>query len=105
MATYAIIQTGSKQYRVQEQDVLAIERIPSVKKSFTVKEVLFYRDPNLIEVGKPFIKGAKVSCTVLGEVKDDKKVSYKYKRRKSFMWKRGHRQKLYQIRVDAITIE
>ena len=111
---YAIVQTGGKQYRVSKNDTIEVEKLvrvtglPSGKaagKPVMLDEVLFYSDGKKVEIGKPYLKGVKVQCEVLGDVKGKKVVSFKYKRRKGYRRKVGHRQKLTMLKIQDITIE
>lgn len=99
---YAIIETGGKQEKVIVGDVLNIERIPN-KKEVTFNHVLLLCDGDKIEVGHPYVKGAKVSAEVLGSVRGKKTLSFKYRRRKSSRRTHGHRQDLTRIKITDIT--
>ena len=98
---YAIIQTGGKQEKVAVGDVLTIERV-SNKKDVTFNHVLAICDEDKFEVGRPYVKGAKVSGEVLGQVRGPKTVSFKYRRRKSSKRTKGHRQALTKVKITEI---
>ncbi len=91
---YAIVQTGSKQYRVEKNDTLQIERIEAEEgQEIELKEVLVVSsEEGVIRVGRPTVAGCVVKARVLGEVKGPKVVGVKYKRRKNNYRKFGHRQ-------------
>jgi large subunit ribosomal protein L21 len=100
---YAIIETGGKQYRVQKEDVITIEKIeaqPNEQVSF--EHVLLLNHNNQILVGTPYVSGCKVMGEVLGEVKGEKVIAYKYKKRKNYRRKVGHRQKYLKIKIIEI---
>lgn len=99
---YAIIETGGKQEKVGVGDVLNIERI-SNKKEVTFQHVLLLCDGDKIEVGQPYVKGAKVSAEVLGQIRDEKVIAFKYRRRKSSRRIHGHRQYLTKIKITEIS--
>lgn len=101
---YAVIQTGGKQYKVTKGDTIIVERltIPEKEKEVTIKEVLLISDGKEVKVGKPLIKDAKVVCEVIGDFKDKKVISFKYRRRKDSRWKKGHRQVLTKLKVKEI---
>lgn len=101
---YAVIQTGGKQYKVTKGDTIIVERltIPEKEKEVTIKEVLLISDGKEFKVGKPLIKDAKVVCEVIGDFKDKKVISFKYRRRKDSRWKKGHRQVLTKLKVKEI---
>lgn len=103
---YAIIKTGGKQSPVKEGDVLRIEKIgaePGAK--ITLNEVLFYRDEQKSLVGNPVLQNVKVEATVLRHGKDRKIRIFKYKRRKRYERRKGHRQQFTEIKIDKIIAE
>jgi len=99
---YAIIETGGKQEKVVVGDVLTIERV-SNKKDITFSHVLMLCDGEKVEVGAPFVKGAKVSAQVLGSLRGPKVVSFTYRRRKSSRRIHGHRQELSRVKITEIS--
>ena len=103
---YAVIETGSKQYKIAKDDVILVERF-DYKKGSPVKldKVLLAKDGNSIHVGAPYLKGAHVTCDVLGEIRGDKLIAFKYKKRKSEKKKIGHRQELLRLKVKSIDIK
>ncbi len=103
---YAVIETGSKQYKVAKDDIILIERL-EVKdgKALRLENVLLIKEGNSTHVGAPYLKGAGVICEVLAEIRGDKLVAYKYKKRKSSKKKIGHRQNLLKIRIKSIELK
>ncbi|GBE04735.1 MAG TPA: 50S ribosomal protein L21 [Nitrospirae bacterium] len=101
---YAIIETGGKQYRVSEGDILKIERIDN-KKSVTFNHVLMTSDGKNVSVGKPFISSAKVTAEVMGEDKAKKVLVFKQKPRKGHRKLRGHRQTYTTVKIKDIQIK
>jgi large subunit ribosomal protein L21 len=102
---YAIVQIGSGQYRVSKGDIIRVDRIDN-QKAKTVnldKIVLICDEKKEISVGKPFIKGAKVSAEVLRQFDGKKITAFKYKRRKHYFRKRGHRQLLTELKIKDIS--
>ena len=100
---YAIVEVGGKQYRVEKEDVIDIERQNKQEnQSLILNRVLLVAKDKDIQVGQPYVKGAKVSCLVIKNLKARKVISYKYRRRKSSSWKKGHRQLLTRIRIKEI---
>jgi len=100
---YAVVETGSRQYKVAKNDVILVEKL-NIKEGGTVKlaNVLLIKDGNSIHVGRPYLKGSNVVCEALGVVRQDKVIAYKYKRRKSEKKKIGHRQDLLKLKVKEI---
>lgn len=100
---YAIVATGGKQYRVQEGDVLFVEKL-NVEADSTVElnEVLAVSKDGKLTVGSPVIEGAKVTATVVKHGKAKKIIVFKYKPKKDYRRKQGHRQPYTQIRIEKI---
>ena len=90
---YAVLTTGGKQYRVQEGDVLFVEKLNAeVDSTVELTEVLAVAKDGEIKVGAPVVEGAKVVAKVLAQGKAKKVVVFKYKRKKDYRRKNGHRQ-------------
>ncbi|HZK33890.1 MAG TPA: 50S ribosomal protein L21 [Bacillota bacterium] len=101
---YAIIRTGGKQYRVQEGDVLNVEKLENAEGS-TVKfdEVLAVSDDNGFKAGSPIVDGASVEANVVGHGKGKKIVVFKFKPKKNYRKKQGHRQPYTKIQITKIS--
>ncbi len=101
---YAVVDTGSKQYKVSKGDVLAVEKLATKSgKDVKLGKVLFISDKKDIKVGKPYIKGASVVCEPIGEKRSGKSVSFKYRRRLgNSRRKKGHRQNYTVLKVKDI---
>ena len=100
---YAVIKTGGKQYRVQQGDVIFVEKINSqADEAVTFEEVLLVNDGEQTKVGAPTVAGAKVEGKVLAQVKAKKVVVYKYKAKKNERKKQGHRQPYTKVEITAI---
>ena len=100
---YAVIQTGGKQYRVAEGETLRVEKLsasPGEKLSFV--PLLFADDGGNVQVGKPQVSGIKVEAEVVEQGRGKKIVVFKYKRRKSYRRKTGHRQPFTALKITAI---
>ena len=100
---YAVIKTGGKQYRVQQGDVIFVEKIDAqADEAVTFEEVLLVGDGETAKIGTPVVEGAKVEGKVLAQVKSRKIVVYKYKAKKNERKKQGHRQPYTKIEITAI---
>ena len=99
---YAVIATGGKQYRVKEGDVLCIEKIDAAVDSTVSFDVLLCGGGEDVKVGTPVVDGVKVEAKVLGQVKGEKIVVYKYKSKKNYHRKQGHRQPYTKVEITAI---
>ena len=100
---YAVLQTGGKQYRVQEGDVITIEKLDAeAGKKVEFDKVLVLSDDNGLKVGTPYLEGAKVVGKVVENGKGQKIVIFKYKNKKEYRKKQGHRQPYTQVKIEAI---
>jgi large subunit ribosomal protein L21 len=100
---YAIIETGGKQYRVQPGQTLEIERLDTGDEASVVFDrVLMLVDGETVRIGSPLVDGARVTGTVVGEVKGRKVVAFKKRRRKDSQTRRGHRQIHAQVAIDEV---
>ena len=100
---YAVVKTGGKQYRVEEGDILRIEKIPGeIGNSVSFDNVLLYSDGDNTVVGRPNVENAVVKAHIIEQDKARKIIVFKYKRRKRYRRKLGHRQPYTAIRIDQI---
>jgi large subunit ribosomal protein L21 len=101
---YAVLVTGGKQYRVQEGDVLFVEKLNAeVESSVELNEVLAVSKENgELVIGKPAVEGANVIVKILEQDKAKKVIVFKYKRKKDYRRKQGHRQPYTKILVEKI---
>ena len=100
---YAIMETGGKQYRVQEGDVVFIEKIEGEADSkVTFDKIVLVADDNGAKVGAPYVDGATVEATLLKNGKGKKITVFTYKPKKSEKRKMGHRQPYTQLRIESI---
>ena len=100
---YAVIRTGGKQYKVAENDVLAIERLDGEKEGeLSFSNVLALHDGKDIQIGAPFVEGAVVTADILDQSRADKIIVFKKQRRQGYRRKKGHRQLETVIRITGI---
>jgi len=102
--SFAVIQTGGKQYKVRSGEILKIERLEDSKPEAKIefKEILAYGDDKTIEVGSPVIEGAKVEADLVENGKNRTLLIFKKRRRKNSRRKNGHRQQYSLIRISKI---
>ena len=102
--SYAVIQTGGKQYKVRSGEILKIEKLPNSKSDTKVefKEILAYGDDKVIEVGAPTVQGAKVEANLIKNSKNRTVLIFKKRRRQNSRRKNGHRQEYSMIRINKI---
>ena len=102
---YAVIETGGKQYRVSEGDIVRVENLASsVGDEVSISEVHLVADGSKVQVGHPTISGASVTGTVVDEGRGRKVIAFKKKRRKGYRRKIGHRQGYTALRIDKIVV-
>lgn len=101
---FAVIKTGGKQYKVQEGDVICVELMDGQKvgSPATFSEVLMVSNGKETKVGSPLLSGASVRADVLEEVKGDKVVAFKFRRRKGYHRTVGHRQRYLKVKIGKI---
>ena len=102
--SYAIIQTGGKQYKVKSGEILKIEKLPDSKLDTKIefKEILAYGDDKIIEVGSPIVTGAKVEADLVKNGKNRTVLIFKKRRRQNSRRKNGHRQEYSMIKISKI---
>ena len=99
---YAVIENGSKQYRVAEGDVIEVEKLPvEVGGKVEIERVLIISGVKKVKVGTPLVEGAKVTATVEGHGRGKKIIVYKHK--KNYHKKQEHRQNFTRLRINKIT--
>lgn len=100
---YAVLQTGGKQYRVAAGDLLEIERVPAEPgQPFVFDQVLLVNNEGKVSVGAPTVAGAKVVADVVEHIRGEKKIAFKFRRRKGYHRTVGHRQELTVVKVKEI---
>ena len=102
--SYAVIQTGGKQYKVKSGEILKIEKLPDSKVDTKIEfnEILAYGDSKIIEVGSPIVQGAKVEANLIKNSKNRTVLIFKKRRRQNSRRKNGHRQEYSMIRINKI---
>jgi large subunit ribosomal protein L21 len=103
---YAVVNTGGKQYKVQKGETLRIEKIPGeVGSQVTFDKVLMVADGENVRLGQPLLEKAAVMASIVEQDRAKKILVFKYKRRKRYRRKQGHRQPYTAIRIDGIDIQ
>ncbi len=102
--SYAVIQTGGKQYKVKSGEILKIEKLPDSKTNTKIefREILAYGDNKIIEIGAPIVQGAKVEADLIKNSKNRTVLIFKKRRRQNSRRKNGHRQQFSMIRINKI---
>ena len=102
--SFAVIKTGGKQYKVKASDLLKIERLKDSKAEAKIEfnEILAYGDDKSMEIGSPFVKGAKVEAEIVKNSKNRTILIFKKRRRQNSRRKNGHRQQYSMIKINKI---
>jgi len=100
---YAIIETGGKQYKVNAGDIIQVEKLDvEAGTSYTFDKVLLLAEGEKVTCGAPYVAGAAVKANVIGDGKAKKVIVYKFKSKKGFHKKKGHRQPFTSLKIEAI---
>jgi large subunit ribosomal protein L21 len=100
---YAVVATGGKQYKVAEGDILRVEKLAGdIGSEVAFDNVLVFSDGENVKIGQPAIDGATVHGQIVDQGKSKKIIVFKYKRRKRYRRKQGHRQPYTAVRIDRI---
>ncbi|MFH1387456.1 MAG: 50S ribosomal protein L21 [bacterium] len=98
---YAVIETGGKQYLVNKGETIDVELLDA-KDNFTFDNILLVADGEDVKIGAPYVAGAKVTAKVLGDNKDDKVTTFKYRHKVNYHRTIGHRQNYTRIQIEEI---
>lgn len=100
---YAVIRTGGKQYRVEPGDKLRVEKLPGEPGAKLAFDALLVADGDKVDVGRPTVAGVKVEGEVVRHGRGKKIIVFKFRRRKNYRKKQGHRQAFTEVKVTGIT--
>ncbi len=102
---YAVIETGGKQYKVQEGDVVFVEKLDAQDGAvINFDKVLAVSNEGNVTFGKPLVANASVSAKVIGQGKEKKVIVFKYKAKKGYRNKTGHRQPFTKVQIEKISV-
>lgn len=100
---FAVIQTGGKQYKVAEGEMIKVEKLDAVAgDKITLDQILMVNDDNGTRIGDPLVQGAKITAEVIEQGRHKKITVYKYKKRKNQRKKQGHRQAYTRLLIEKI---
>ena len=101
---FAVVKTGGKQYKIKENDIILVEKLPSKEgESINLNEILLISNKKETKIGTPLLKGFNIKAKVLEQKKAKKIIIFKKKRRKNYKKKLGHRQNLTVIKIIKIS--
>ena len=102
---YAVVATGGKQYKVREGEILRIEKIPGeIGADVSFDKILMFSDGENVKIGQPVLGDVAVNWRILSQGKAKKIIVFKYKRRKRYRRKQGHRQQFTAVQIDNIKV-
>lgn len=96
---YAIIETGGKQYQVKKDDIVEVDLIDETTENIVLPKILLLHNGTDTIIGTPYVSNWQVEAQYVGEVKGSKVIAYKYKRRKNYRRKVGHRQRYAKLKI------
>ncbi len=99
---YAIVEIAGKQYKVEKDAVINVDRLKGSEGSITIEKVLLYSNSGDVRVGQPYLKNVQVKAEVLGEIKGKKVLGIKFKRRKNYQRTIGHRPVYSQLKISDV---
>jgi large subunit ribosomal protein L21 len=100
---YAVIQSGGKQYKVQPGDTVYLEKLPgSAGEAVEFDQVLLVSDDSHVAVGQPLVAGARVTGEIVEQGRGEKLIVYKFRRRKNYRRKNGHRQAFTAVKINQV---
>ncbi len=103
--TYAIVESGGKQYRAAPGEVIEVDRLPQEVGESVDLKALLVADEGEIRVGTPYVEDVSVQASVVAQVKGPKVIVFKYHPKKRYRRKQGHRQKYTRLKIEAIKAE
>ena len=102
---YAIIEVGAKQFAVKKGEIIEVEKQAEAEgKEITLDKVLLVSKDKKVEIGQPYLKEVKVKASILKQFRGEKVIAYKYRRRKAYHRKKGHRQSLTRLQITEISV-
>ena len=101
----AIVEVGAKQYNVKKDDIIEVDKqVVADGKVIILDKVLLVSKDKKVEIGQPYVLGAKVEATVIKQSFGEKTTAYKYRRRKNSHWEKGHRAQLTELKIKSIDL-
>ena len=100
---YAIVEISGKQYKIEKDMLINVDRLKKTDSSITLDKVLLYSNENDIRIGNPYLSNVKIQAEVLGEIKGNKVSGIKFKKRKNYTRTIGHRAIYSQIKISEVT--
>ena len=100
---YAIVEIAGKQYKIEKDAVINVDRLKNTDSNITLDKVLLYSNDSDVRIGKPYLNNIQIKAEVLGEIKGNKVFGVKFKKRKNYTRTIGHRTIFSQIKISDVT--
>jgi len=100
---YAIVEIAGKQYKIEKDAVINVDRLKKTDSNITLDKVLLYSNDSDVRIGKPYLNNVQIKAEVLGEIKGNKVFGVKFKKRKNYTRTIGHRTIFSQIKISDVT--
>ncbi|MGB0385740.1 MAG: 50S ribosomal protein L21 [Ardenticatenaceae bacterium] len=101
---YAIVETGGKQFRVQEGDVIALDRLKGEEGQVIELGRVLLLGGETTTIGAPVVEGAVVNAKIMEHARDKKKITFRYKNKSRYRVKKGHRQPITRVQIESISL-
>ena len=101
---YAIVEISGKQYKLEKDAIVNVDRLKTAEKDLVLDKVILYSNDGEVKVGQPYLQNVKVKAEILGEVKANKVLGIKFKKRKNYTRTIGHRAQYSQLKINEVVV-
>ena len=101
---YAIVEISGKQYKIEKDAIVNVDRLKNAEKDLVLDKVLLYSNEGEVKIGQPYLQNVKVKAEILGEVKGNKVFGIKFKKRKNYTRTIGHRAQYSQLKINEVVV-
>ena len=101
---YAIVEISSKQYKLEKDAIVNVDRLKTADKNLVLDKVILYSNDGDVKIGQPYLQNVKVKAEILGEVKGNKVFGIKFKKRKNYTRTIGHRAQYSQLKINEVVV-
>lgn len=101
---YAIVEISGKQYKLEKDAIVNVDRLNTAEKNLVLDKVILYSNDGEVKIGQPYLQNVKVKAEILGEVKGNKVFGIKFKKRKNYTRTIGHRAQYSQLKINEVVV-
>lgn len=101
---YAIVEISGKQYKLEKDAIVNVDRLKTAEKNLVLDKVILYSNDGEVKIGQPYLQNVKVKAEILGEVKGNKVFGIKFKKRKNYTRTIGHRAQYSQLKINEVVV-